>query len=209
MDAQAAPDIAAGLPVPRPELHDDLVGERILDAALGQFTSVGIRRSSIDDVARRAKVGRVTVFRKFASKDGLVHELLLREVRNLMSNADAAVAKLDALEDKLVEGFLICFKGARRHPLLLRLLEVEPETILPLLTVNGAPALALGKAVVARHLEAAGIGGDTGKAAELMTRIGLSLVLTPTPTFVLDTDRQIRGFARRFLVPIAASGATD
>jgi AcrR family transcriptional regulator len=186
---------------------DDVMRRRILDAAMSQFALVGIRRSSIDDIAHRAQVGRATVFRRFASKDGLVQALVLREARELIAGADTAVASLDALEDKLVEGFLICFNAARRHPVLTRLLEVEPETILPLLTTNGGPALALGRAVVARQLAEAGVAGDTAEPAELMTRIGLSLLLTRTPTFPLRSDQEIRQFARRYLVPMASAGA--
>ena len=50
----------------------DLTAERILDAALEQFVLVGIRRSSVEDVARRAGVTRVTVYRRFPRKDALV-----------------------------------------------------------------------------------------------------------------------------------------
>src|SRR2546426_10463774 len=93
------------------EVGEDALGERILDAAISQFALVGIRRSSIDDIARRARVGRVTVFRKFQSKDGLVAALLLREAARVMQSTDHAIAGLETLEDKVVEGFLHCFES--------------------------------------------------------------------------------------------------
>jgi AcrR family transcriptional regulator len=185
------------------EPSDDLLSEGILDAALVQFRLLGIRRSSIEDVARRAKVGRVTVFRKFGSKDGLVQALVLREARLLIERADAAVAPLETIEEKLVEGFLLCFNAARRHPLLTGLLETEPETILPLLTVAGAPAIELGGTVIARQVAPSQRPGDSARVGELLTRIGLSLLLTPSTAFSLSSDEDIRAFARRYLVPIA------
>jgi len=190
-------------------LLEDKLGERILDAAMSQFALLGIRRSSIDNVARRARVGRVTVFRKFQSKDGLVEAVVLREAARVMQMTERAIDGLDTLEDKIVEGYLSCFKAVIGHPLL-RLVEIEPETMLPLLTVNAAPALALGQAVLAPHIEAAGASSaEADRAAELLTRIGLSLVLTPSPTLRLRSDAEIRAFADRYLVPIATTAADN
>ena len=59
---------------------DDALGERILEAALACFEEVGIRRTSMDDIARTAGVGRMTVFRRFGSKDRLAEVVLLRVV---------------------------------------------------------------------------------------------------------------------------------
>ena len=40
-----------------PEEGPDPIAERILDAAFEQFRLLGIRRSSVDDIAKRAGVG--------------------------------------------------------------------------------------------------------------------------------------------------------
>jgi AcrR family transcriptional regulator len=180
----------------------DPLGDRILDAALEQFRLVGIRRSSIDDVARRAGAGRVTVFRRFGTKDGLVRALALRECRRLVELIDAAIAPLDALEDRIVEGFVVGLRAARRHPLVTGLLETEPETVLPLFTTEAGEALRFVRAVVARDLRAASTGGDPEQAAELLARMGLSFLLTTDTTLPLDDDRRVRELARRHLVPL-------
>nr|MDT0664452.1 helix-turn-helix domain-containing protein [Micromonospora sp. DSM 115978] len=54
---------------------------RILDAAYEQFCRTGIQRSTMEDVARRAGVSRITVYRRFATKDVLVEHVVRREFR--------------------------------------------------------------------------------------------------------------------------------
>jgi AcrR family transcriptional regulator len=188
----------AHAPAPADELE-----QRILDAALEQFRLLGIRRSSIDDVARRARVGRATVFRRFGSKDALVHALVLREVRAVLHMADAVVAEQRSLEARLVEGFRVCLRAAREHPLLTGMLAAEPETILPLLTTDAGEVIALVAAYLVGHYPDADVPEDPEQTAEVMTRIGLSLLLTPETSLSLEDDEQIRAFARRFLVPLA------
>ncbi len=48
--------------------------ERILEAALELFIRQGIRKTSIDDVADRAGVTRVTVYRHFSDRQQLIGE---------------------------------------------------------------------------------------------------------------------------------------
>ncbi|WP_040697921.1 helix-turn-helix domain-containing protein, partial [Nocardia vinacea] len=53
---------------------------RILDAALVQFSKVGVKKTTIEDVARQAGVDRVTVYRRVGSRDDLVQAVISREV---------------------------------------------------------------------------------------------------------------------------------
>lgn len=72
-------------------LPADPLTEQILDAAREQFTTFGLRRSTVDDVAKRAGVSRVTVYRRFGNKDGLVSACLIREYRRFVMDVDATV----------------------------------------------------------------------------------------------------------------------
>src|SRR5919201_812188 len=90
-----------------PDAAPDAVAERILDGALEQFQLVGLRRSTIDDVARRARVGRVTVYRRIGQKDELVEAVILRELRRLFAAVDAATATLATVEERTAEGFAV------------------------------------------------------------------------------------------------------
>jgi AcrR family transcriptional regulator len=44
----------------------------ILEAALEQLALTGVRRTSADDVARRAGVNRATLYRRFGSREQLL-----------------------------------------------------------------------------------------------------------------------------------------
>lgn len=187
----------------------DPMAERILDAALEQFKTFGLRRSTIDDVARRARVGRVTVYRKFENKNGLVGAVLLREARRLFAQFNDAVAGLPTPEDHLVEGFVVAMRYAREHPLIGGLLAIEPETILPLLTLEAGPILAVLREFLVGHLSRAQKAGampdfDPAPVAELFVRAAISFLLTPQSVIPTETDEQMRNLARLYLTPVIA-----
>jgi AcrR family transcriptional regulator len=185
----------------------DDVGNRILDAAFEQFCLIGIRRSSMEDVARRAKVGRVTIYRRFESKDKLVSALLWRETRTAIAKVEAAVSTVANPEDRFVEGFLTGMHAVRRHPLIMAMIATEPETALPLLTVKASGGLELARAFMAQEIRRArvdlGVSDvDSEQVAEIFARLTHSLVLTPPSCLPLDDDERTREFARRHIVPM-------
>lgn len=57
--------------VDQPDDHDEMP-TRVLDGAYEQFRRIGIRRSATEDVARRAGVSRITVYRRFDLDDDQV-----------------------------------------------------------------------------------------------------------------------------------------
>ncbi|MGW1226820.1 TetR/AcrR family transcriptional regulator [Streptomyces sp. NPDC001515] len=200
--------LALALRAPEPA---DALSEQILDAAREQFMTFGLRRSTVDDVARRAKVSRVTVYRRVGNKDGLVSACLLREYRRFVVEVDEAVAALPTTEDRLVEGFTAVLRHIREHPLIGGLLRLEPETMLPFLTVESGPAFLAIRSYLAERLgearRAEGLpSGDPTPVAELMVRITVSFLLNPVSCFELDDDTQVKEFARRCLVPLLATG---
>ncbi|TJZ56900.1 TetR/AcrR family transcriptional regulator [Streptomyces piniterrae] len=185
----------------------DPLTEKILDAAREQFMTFGLRRSTVDDVAKRAKVSRVTVYRRVGNKDELVQQVLLREYRQFVSEVDAAVAGLPTMEERMVEGFAAILRLIRGHPLIGGLMRLEPETMLPYLTLESGPSFLAMRGYLAGHLRRARRGegsaaGDPTPVAELMVRITVSFLLNPVSCFELDDDEQARAFARRYLMPL-------
>lgn len=189
----------------------DALSEQILDAAREQFTTFGLRRSTVDDVAKRAGVSRVTVYRRIGNKDSLVSACLLREYRRFLVEVDDAVAALPTTEDRLVEGFAAVLRHISEHPLIGGLLRLEPETMLPFLTLESGPALLAIRDYLADRLrEARRAEGlpvsDPTPVAELMVRITVSFLLNPVSCFELDDETQVREFARCYLVPLLGAG---
>jgi AcrR family transcriptional regulator len=180
-------------------LAPDPLRERILAAALEQFQLVGLRRTTVGDVARRAGVGRVTVYRRVGDKRELVVAAIQSEVSRLIAAVRAAIAPLESVEDRLVEAFVVGLQTVRSHPLLRRLLETEPDDLLPYLTLDFGPILAVARTFMARDL---GPVRDPELVGELLARLSQSLVLTPEGRVPLDDDRRLRTFARTYLAPL-------
>jgi AcrR family transcriptional regulator len=181
---------------------------RILDAAYGRMLQFGLRRTTVEDVARQAGIARITIYRRFPNREELVRAVVLREAGRIFSQVDAAVEGLETIEDQLVEGFVTVLRAVRSHPLVIRLLATEIDLLLPVVTVDGGPVLALAREYLAGHLRRAQKAGrmrrsDPEAVAEVLVRITLSFLVTPDSCIPLDSDRQARAFARRFLVPLS------
>src|SRR5438874_3896504 len=100
---------------PRVQTADDALSERILDAALELAAASGIRHLTMDDVARRAGVGRMTVYRRFGDKQRLVEALAVRESRRCLEELDAAIGPDAPIEDQVAAGFVTSLRLAREH----------------------------------------------------------------------------------------------
>ena len=190
---------------------DDDTADRILGAALTQAEDFGLRRFTMDDVARRTGVSRVTVYRYFPKKDQLLKAILMRELRRFLHKIDVAVRDQPGPEEKLVEGLVFTMTFLRGHRLLQRLLRTEPELILPNLTIEGGPAISAARELVARHTRDEIAAGrialpeaDIDAIAELVVRIALSFLIAPASVLDLNDPEALRQFCRRWLSPIVA-----
>ena len=202
----------AGMLDAGPALGEDELLDRVTAAALDQFADFGIRRSTIDDVARRAGVSRVSVFRRVASKRGLVEIVIAREIRRGMTELDAAWERGQSLEERLVLGLSFAVRYVSGHPLFDRLLRSEPEFLLPLLTVDGGPVLALYRSLIADRLRVEIRAGraataDVDVAAEVIARLALSLLLTRQGAIALDDNDSVLALVRLVLEPMLRPSA--
>src|SRR3954452_20001357 len=98
------------------QLEDDTT-DRILDATLVEMGTHG-SEATIDAIAARAGVGRVTVFRRFGSKDALIQRLVGREIRRFLTTVDAALASVDDPAERVAEAFVACVRVSAGHPLM-------------------------------------------------------------------------------------------
>ena len=189
------------------ELPEDPASERILDAALALVAASGLRALTMDDVAVRAGVGRMTVYRRFGERDRLVDALAVRESRRCIAELDAAVDPGAPVADQVAQGFVTSLRLVREHPLLARFARHEPQAALAALNQDGGAILAMSRAFVAARLRAARREGRIGDiepehAAELLVRLGFSFLLMPGSVLPLDDDERCREVARRLIAPI-------
>jgi len=173
---------------------------RILDAALTECAAYGTRRTTMDDVARRADVGRMTVFRRFGSKEALVERLMARELRRFLAHVDEALAPIEDAGERVAEAFVICVRAVTEHPLIARLARLEPGATLERMGQGQPSALDLGRAFVAQRLDPALANRD--EVADLLVRAAAVYALVPGGVVDVRDENAARGFARRVLAPL-------
>ncbi|MBA3839780.1 MAG: TetR/AcrR family transcriptional regulator [Thermoleophilaceae bacterium] len=198
----------AGSPEPDPTT------ERILVGARQQFEEFGLRRTTMEDVARRVGVSRVTIYRRFPGKDALVGAVLLEEARRFFGELEVAVEGCEGVDEVLAEGFAFALERLRGHVLLNRLLDTEPESILPHLTLESQSVVESIRGLLASHLALRLEGArltpaDVEVAAEMLLRLVLSFLLTPHTVARVETPDEARRFARRYLSPALSSVAAE
>ncbi|HEY8479612.1 MAG TPA: helix-turn-helix domain-containing protein [Spirillospora sp.] len=184
-----------------PESDADDLDTRILDAALAEFETYGLRRVSVEDVARRAGVARTTIYRRFTNKEQLLQAVILRECRRFLTAIAEATEDLPSPEDAVVEGFVVGLRSARTHPLMTRVLQSEPEAFLPQLSMNGGAVMLAARDILADRLRRARPeeAQDHDTVAEVLLRLAVSLLLVPGGGLPLDDDAAVRAFARDYL----------
>ncbi|MFA1540797.1 TetR/AcrR family transcriptional regulator [Actinomadura monticuli] len=199
MDVRSADGLAAWLATP--ETGADDLDTRILDAALAEFETYGLRRVSVEDVAKRAGVARTTIYRRFTNKEQLLQAVILRECRRFLTAIAEATADLGSAEEAVVEGFVVGLRSARTHPLMTRVLESEPEAFLPQLSMNGGAVMLAARDILADRLRRArpADAEDHDTVAEVLLRLAVSLLLVPGGGLALDDEDAIRAFARDYL----------
>lgn len=186
----------------------DATRARVLDAAYEQFSRMGIQRSTMEDVARRAGVSRITVYRRFVTKDALVEHVVRREFRRYFDQFLIDIQQAETAADRVVLGFVSSLRAIRRNPLIGGLIATEPDLVVPSMISDGGRTVATVREFVAGQLrreQRAGTvadGLDIDHVAEMMVRISASFLAIPSRLVDLDDDEQLAALARRFLVPM-------
>jgi AcrR family transcriptional regulator len=186
----------------------DETTDRILDGAYEQFSRMGIQRSTMEDVARRSGVSRITVYRRFATKDALVQQVVLRELRRYFDQFLADIRQGATAADRVVLGFVSSLRAIRGNRLIGGLMETEPEVLVPSMVGDEGRTLAAVRQFVAGQLRREQDRGevsadvDVDLVAEIMVRLSNSFLVTPSEVVDLDDDAEVAAVARRFLVPM-------
>src|ERR1043165_3077346 len=101
-----------------------------LDAARDCILDVGWRRTTLTEVARRAGVSRMTIYRTWADMPTLLGDLMTREWAGVVTGK---VSEDESAIDR-ISGTIVGTVGQlRRNELFVRIVELDPELILPYL----------------------------------------------------------------------------
>jgi AcrR family transcriptional regulator len=192
----------------------------ILEAALEQFAQTGVRRTSADDVARRAGVNRATLYRRFGSREQLLASAYLHEAGRVLEELtrrvpdvpDEPKADFDPAEN-VVTMFTEAVALMRGHPLLQRMRELDRDLIAHGMTVGATDVLGFAADVLAHRIrELHRLAGTEPPADPLdlghtVARLVHSLVLTPGGGPDLDSPEAARRYAATVVVPLVLGRA--
>ncbi len=106
--------------------------DRYLDAARECILATGWTRTTLTDVARRAGVSRMTIYRTWPDMQTLLADLMTREWGGVVAEVASTVSGAAPLE-RLSLGISRTVTALRSNDLLRKIVEVDPELLLPYL----------------------------------------------------------------------------
>jgi AcrR family transcriptional regulator len=181
-----------------------------LDAALECILDVGVKRTTITDIARRAGVARMTIYRKWPDMLTLLGDLMVREwlaeAEEIRPGKTTAAVDARILAQTVVD---VC-RSMRQNALFRKIVDVDPEFLIPYIfhrrgrTQDALLDMVLGNLQAG---QSAGTvrAGDTAVMARsiLLTAIGFTVSMRTMTDDVKpgDIDAELLLQLERYLAP--------
>ena len=184
---------------------------RVLDAAREVIISVGWKRATLTDVARRADLSRMTVYRAYPDMQSILADLMTRE---WVGEIDEVVEDTDADADwagVIARRFSGAVTVLRDNELFRRIVDVDPEQLLPyLIDRRGRSQDAILAGLVSRIADSQATGhvrdGDPVLMARtlLLAAHGFAIsaqTMADDGLTQADLDAELTTLVRRYLAP--------
>ncbi|MCF1592110.1 TetR/AcrR family transcriptional regulator [Streptomyces muensis] len=197
-----------------PIRHNHSDSDAVLDAVRDCVLAVGVRRTTLTDVARRAGVSRMTLYRRWPDVRSLVGDLMTREWVAVATGAMPERRPGAEARELIVDGLVAGVAAFRAHPLFRKIVDVDPELLLPyVLDRRGASQEALiallADAVREGHADGSVRAGHAERQARALLLIVQSFTLSlRTMTDEDDADlsseaflAELRSILERTLTP--------
>lgn len=180
--------------------------ELILDAARDLMATIGIRRTTMADVARTAQISRATLYRRYPNVQALAAAVTTREFVAALTGVglfDGATGR-----ETLARTVAHVTAAARSHPLLRRIVELDPEFLMPYLVhrtgrTSRAQLEAITSGIAAGQADGSIRSGEPAEHAAVVLQLAWSSALTgPVFTESADLlDAQLFDLIDRYLAP--------
>jgi AcrR family transcriptional regulator len=176
----------------------------IIDAAFDCFRHYGLRKTTVVEIGRQAKLSRGTIYQHFRDKAAIVEACAATGSQRFYREMAKAVNEGSTLEDKLSLA-AVFVSGVRRY--------IEPDEqyfdedeVSLLVTKNAGVLLRECVDFFAPYLHAAKLTGEVRKdldvqaAGEWYARVLFSLFSTPASTLDMDDPDVVRRFVKDHVV---------
>jgi AcrR family transcriptional regulator len=183
---------------------------RYLDAARNSLLDVGWRRSTLTDVARRAGVSRMTIYRSWPDMGSLLGDLMAREWAEVLTTVPLDAASRQARAPaRIADAVIAMARGLRANDLFRRILDVDPELLLPYLLERPGRSQAAILEILVSEIRAGQSAGEVRAGSPdvlartvLLAAHGVTLsarTMTGDGVDVADLEAELATFIRRGL----------
>jgi len=152
-----------------------------LDAARASILSVGWSRTTLTEIARRAGLSRMTLYRRWPEMNALLGDLMTREWASLVDLGPRGANH----RDRLVAGVVGTVTALRANELFTRIVELDPEMLLPYLLKRAGRSQELVLALLAGEIKA---GQDAGEIRDGDPQLLARALLLATHGFTLSVQ---------------------
>jgi AcrR family transcriptional regulator len=175
--ANRLPDLGSELPPPPSADLDD-----VLDAGSRCFARFGLRRTSVQDVARDLGVDRTTIYRRVGNIDEIARMLAARELHRFLADLTDLASSNSPGPEAVIETLAGLIEKARTHPVVVKLLADERELVGSVVAQYARPFIKRTSSAIAPVIGIAMQSGQLARrdpevVAEWLVRVGASLVL--------------------------------
>ena len=176
--------------------------ERVLAATYACVARFGMGKTTVEDVVKESGVSRASIYRLFpGGKDQLLRETVGWEMNRFFARLAEAVYDAPDFASLLEGGLVFAHWAIQEHEVLRKVLETEPERLLPLITVEQQRVLGFITAFLLPYLEREERAGrvrpgvDLRTAVDYVARMILSLIGSPGH-WDMDDPEQVRLLVR-------------
>jgi AcrR family transcriptional regulator len=186
---------------------------RIVQAAYECVARWGFSKTTVEDAAREAGVSRATLYRYFpGGRDELLAAVVAWENARFFARLYDEVREAATLEEVMELGIVFARRDIQEHDVLQRVLDTEPDLLLPKLTVEAEGTQRMIAAFLEPYLarEPLAPGVDLTEAADFLARMVLSYVSAPGGWDLADraqVARLVQGELLGGILPPAAPAA--
>jgi AcrR family transcriptional regulator len=171
------------------------VRERLLVATYACVARWGLAKTTVEDAAREAGVSRATVYRYFpGGRDELIGAVVGWEFARFFLRLYEEVHESETLEEVMERGLVFAHNAIVNHEVLQRILQTEPEILVPRLTVEANETHTLIAAFLVPYLVRHGMteGAELDAAADFLARMVLSYIGSPGRWDLNDPEQVAR-----------------
>lgn len=186
--------------------------QRIVEATYSCVAKRGVAKTTIEDVARAAGMSRATVYRAFpGGRDELINATVAWATLDFFSRLYQRIQGAESLEEVMERGIMFAYRSIVEHEVLQRVMQTEPDKLLPILTIESNRIREGIAAVLAPYLEERGmaIGVDLSDAADFLARMVLSYISAPGRWDLDDPDQVARLVRSELLAGVVVPARTN